>query len=158
MDCLLCCICGIKQTVQSRVTATAEVVMSETMTACFAWSPLPLYSPSHQQMTAAGAVPHAGTRGLSPEFDIVSMVDVKQCVQGELCGRANIQAHVAFHQRYTKVCCQHAVPVKPKSLASMRGHTPRHSTFCSAATIKRRMQTVPAVLPAREILSLLPPA
>ena len=58
---------------------------------------------------------HRGTHGLSPEFDIVSMVDVKQYIQGELCGHADIQAHMAFHQHNTRLCevgCKHAVPVE----------------------------------------------
>lgn len=151
VNCLLCCICNVNQTVQSRVTAVAEVGMSETMPACFTGS-------------SSHCMVHHTNR---QEFDIFSKVDVNKCRQVEICGCADMhlehEAHIAFHQHYTKLSlcnayCKRALPVESWSSASVRGHRPRHSTFCSAATIKRRMQTAPAVLPGKAISSLLLPA
>lgn len=57
--------------------------------------------------------------------------------------------HKIFHlvPRSKSLLWERASPAVASSLAAARGQQPMHSTLCPAATMMRRMQTVPAMLP-----------
>ena len=68
--------------------------------------------------------------------------------------------HLAAWHHDTASCpaLRPVLPAESWPLAAVRGHKARHSTLCPAATVKRRMQTVPAMVSDKEAGSLLLPA